>query len=107
MTDQKTAQPARRMARPLGALSATTASNGTSQAIAVTTFTPRPESKIALVIRLLERTEGASIEEIVAATSWLHHSTRAALTGLKTKGWVITKIRCDNVTRYFIAGLGA
>ena len=63
----------------------------------------RPESKIAMVARLLEREGGASLDEIVAATGWLPHTTRAALTGLKKKGRVIGKAKVDDVTRYAIA----
>ena len=69
--------------------------------------TPRPESKIARVTRLLERTEGASLAELVTATGWLPHTTRAALTGLKKKGKVIAKGKRDDVTCYFIAEPGA
>ena len=63
---------------------------------------PRPESKIALVTRLLERIEGASLDEMVAATGWLPHTTRAALTGLKKKGHAIRKAKVDDLTRYSI-----
>lgn len=107
MTNQKTAKPGRRMARTPGVLCGVTPHSKMFQTIAVAAPTPRPESKIALVIGLLKRAEGASLDELAAATSWLHHSTRAALTGLKKKGWVINKIKCDNVTRYFIAGPAA
>src|SRR3546814_18707183 len=47
-------------------------------------------SKTGLVLELLSRTDGATIEQIVEATGWLAHSTRAALTGLRTKGHFIT-----------------
>ena len=107
MTNQKTAKPGRRMARTPGVLCAATGDSETFQTTAVPAPTPRPGSKIALVIGLLQRAEGASLDELVAATSWLHHSTRAALTGLRKKGCVITKIKCGNVTRYFIAGPAA
>ena len=40
---------------------------------------------------------------MVAATGWLTHTTRAALTGLKKKGEVITKGKRGDVTCYFIA----
>jgi hypothetical protein len=64
---------------------------------------PNPErgpSKIASVIALLERPEGATLNEMVEATGWLPHSTRAALTGLKKKGHTITKDRRGDVTCY-------
>ena len=41
---------------------------------------PRGGSKLARVIALLERDHGATIEELIAATGWLAHTTRAALT---------------------------
>ena len=106
MTGQTTTKPARRMARPPVAISATTA-DSKSEVIAEVAPAPRRGSKLALVIRLLERAEGASLDEMVAHTSWLHHSTRAALTGLRKKGWVITRVKCDDATRYFIAGYAA
>ena len=50
---------------------------------------PRPArtgTKQALVIELLARGDGASIEELTAATGWLHHSTRAVLSRLRSAG---------------------
>lgn len=64
---------------------------------------PRPGSKIASVIAMLQRNEGASLDELVLATSWLPHTTRAALTGLRKKGHVINKRSVDNTTRYCIS----
>lgn len=43
----------------------------------------RPASRQTLVIDLLARKEGASLDEMIAATGWLPHTTRAALTGLR------------------------
>lgn len=51
--------------------------------------TPRSGSKIAVVLELLQRPEGASIDELVAATQWLPHTIRAALTGLRKRGHAI------------------
>ena len=51
---------------------------------------PRAPSKIAQVLALLHRTEGATLAELVEATGWLPHTTRAALTGLR-KGHVLAK----------------
>ena len=51
----------------------------------------RGESKIAGVIALLKRDEGATLPELVEATGWLAHTTRAALTGLRKKGHVLGK----------------
>jgi hypothetical protein len=62
----------------------------------------RAQSKIAMVLALLERSEGATLDEMIEATGWLPHTTRAALTGLKKKGHSITKSKRDDVTCYFI-----
>ena len=64
---------------------------------------PRPNSKTALIIGLLSRTGGASLDEMAAATGWQPHTTRAALTGLRKKGHTVAKDKVDNVTRYSIA----
>src|SRR6202051_4773976 len=39
---------------------------------------PRGGSKLARVLALLERDHGATIAELIAATGWLAHTTRAA-----------------------------
>ena len=50
----------------------------------------KPQSKSALVLELLVRPEGATIDQLIAATGWLPHTTRAALTGFKKKGHVLS-----------------
>ena len=57
---------------------------------------PRGGSKLAQVIELLERDHGATIEELIAATGWLAHTTRAALTGLRKRGYIVTIDRSDD-----------
>ena len=59
-------------------------------------------NKSDLVIGLLQRTGGATLVEMIAATGWLPHSTRAALTGLKKKGHPLTSEKTDGVRRYRI-----
>src|SRR3954453_1275641 len=49
------------------------------------------ETKQALVLGLLQRKQGASLAELVAATSWLPHTTRAALTRLRQCGHDLQK----------------
>ena len=66
----------------------------------------RGPSKIAAVIALLEREQGATLAEMIEATGWLPHTTRAALTGLKKKGHTVTKDKRDDVTCYRIAKAG-
>jgi hypothetical protein len=46
---------------------------------------------------------GATLDEMVAATGWLPHTTRAALTGLKKKGHLVTSEKVDDLRRYRVA----
>jgi Protein of unknown function (DUF3489) len=48
-------------------------------------------SKRAQIIALMQRKSGATLDEMVEATGWLPHTTRAALTGLRHKAFDITK----------------
>jgi Protein of unknown function (DUF3489) len=57
---------------------------------------PRGGSKLAQVIELLERDHGATIVELIAATGWLAHTTRAALTGLRKRGYALVIDRSDD-----------
>ena len=68
----------------------------------VTPSIPRPGSKLMEVIELLRRDHGATIDELIGATDWLPHTTRAALTGLRKRGYAITRDRSDGVARYMI-----
>lgn len=60
-------------------------------------------TKIASVLELLGRSQGASLDELVTTTGWLPHTTRAALTGLKKKGHSVAREKVAGVTRYRIA----
>jgi hypothetical protein len=57
---------------------------------------PRGGSKLARVIGLLERDHGATIAELIAATGWLAHTSRAALTGLRKRGYAVAIDRSDD-----------
>jgi hypothetical protein len=63
----------------------------------------KPASKIGMVADLLRRKGGATLAELVAATGWLPHTTRAALTGLRKKGHGIERGIRNGVTTYSIA----
>ena len=65
---------------------------------------PRAPTKATIVVELLRRPEGATLNELVNATGWLPHTTRAALTGLRKKGHVVEKTKRDDATCYRIAG---
>jgi hypothetical protein len=77
-------------------------SNSSAIREGVTRSMPRPGSKLMEVIELLRRDHGATIDELIGATNWLPHTTRAALTGLRKRGYAITRDRSDGVTRYTI-----
>ena len=51
----------------------------------------RDGSKLALVIEHLRRTDGATIIDLTDATGWLRHTTRAALTGLRKRGYAVIR----------------
>jgi len=60
-------------------------------------------SKKALVLNLLSRQQGATLAELIDATGWLPHTTRAALTGLRKKGHNLAKGKRGEVTCYTVA----
>lgn len=66
--------------------------------------TPERTTKATLVLGLLMRTDGATLPELIEATGWLPHTTRAALTGLRKKGHDIARTKRDGATCYRIAG---
>jgi Protein of unknown function (DUF3489) len=57
---------------------------------------PRAGSKQALIISLLQREGGATLDDLIAETDWLPHTTRAALTGLRKKGYTIEKSKRED-----------
>jgi hypothetical protein len=50
---------------------------------------------MARVIALLQRDQGATLADLIAATDWLPHTSRAALTGLRKRGYVVALDRSD------------
>jgi hypothetical protein len=54
---------------------------------------PRDGSKLATVIEYLQRADGATIVDLTQATGWLPHTTRAALTGLRKRGYAVIRER--------------
>jgi hypothetical protein len=63
---------------------------------------PRSGSKLARVIELLRRNRGATIDELIDATGWLAHTTRAALTGLRKRGYEVVIDRSEDGSFYRI-----
>ena len=65
---------------------------------------PRDGTKISQVVGLLQRDDGATLDEVIAATGWLPHTSRAALTGLRKRGYTIEKhLNAEGRRSYIIA----
>ncbi|WP_439495820.1 DUF3489 domain-containing protein [Bosea sp. (in: a-proteobacteria)] len=60
-----------------------------SQAPRSQTSRPKASSKLGIVLGLLEDPAGASLRKLVEVTGWLPHTTRAALTGLRKRGFPV------------------
>jgi hypothetical protein len=63
-------------------------------------------TKRARIIAMLSSEEGASLDDLIKATGWLPHTTRAALTGLRQKGFSIERLQREDRTSVYriIAG---
>jgi len=66
---------------------------------------PRSGSKQALLVAMLARDKGATLAALVDATGWLPHTTRAAITGLRKRGFAIERTRHERLgSLYRIVG---
>jgi hypothetical protein len=66
---------------------------------------PRPGSKQALLVAMLAKDKGATLTSLVEATGWLPHTTRAAITGLRKRGFAIERTRHEKLgSLYRIVG---
>ena len=99
----KLVKPQRRMARPASQEAEGASPSATVSLLRQPVAAPKAVTKTAAVITLLERDTGATLTELIAATSWLPHTTRAALTGLRKKGHVIERSKRGEETCYRIA----
>ncbi len=66
----------------------------------------RPETKQAMLIAMLSRPEGATINQLVEATAWQWHTIRGAISGALRKklGLTIVSQRIEGKTLYRIPG---
>ena len=48
------------------------------------------------MLHLLGREQGATLEDLIAATGWLAHTTRAALTRLRQRGYVLARSKGED-----------
>ncbi|WP_164516387.1 DUF3489 domain-containing protein [Minwuia thermotolerans] len=56
----------------------------------------RPGTRQAQLLDLLQREEGADIDEMVHLTGWQPHSVRAVLTGFRKRGVEVTRTKEGN-----------
>ena len=65
-------------------------------------ITAKAPTKSSAVLTLMQRDQGATLAELVEATDWQPHTTRAMLTGLRKKGHAIERRKRDDVTCYHL-----
>ena len=61
----------------------------------------RSGTKQAAVVDLLTREKGATLSELANAMGWLPHTTRAALTGLRRRGYAVGSSTTANGERSY------
>jgi hypothetical protein len=66
----------------------------------------RPHGKLGRVLDALSTEPGATLEELVTLTGWQPHSARAALTGLRQRGFSITLAEQHGRKAYRLAAAG-
>lgn len=65
---------------------------------------PRPDSKMAQDLHLLRQQEGVALADLGELTGWQPHSIRAALSGLRKRGYVVEHAIRDGAARYYLLG---
>lgn len=69
---------------------------------------PPRRAQQSLILALLARPSGASLEELAVATGWLPHTMRAALVRLRQKGGSIEREQGkEKISRYRLAAATA
>jgi hypothetical protein len=59
---------------------------------------PRVGSKLDRLLGMVSTDQGATLDELIGATGWLPHTARAALTGLRKRGYNVRLMRGDRET---------
>jgi len=62
---------------------------------------PAKGTRAAQLVAMLSRKQGATLADIVKATAWKPHTARAALTGLKKRGFQITSEKPEGGVRTY------
>ena len=87
------ASPALSPARPTSRRASCTAPPAAPAS--VTTRTTGKITKRDQLAAILVRDEDATVDQMISATGWLRHTTRAALTGLRKAGYAIDSDKID------------
>lgn len=87
-----------------GGVAVASSSQGASDASVLHGDTARPlppgQSKSRQLLAMLQRPEGASIDNLCQALGWLPHTVRAALSRLRGNGHAIVKHKQEGITCY-------
>jgi hypothetical protein len=67
---------------------------------ALPTAEPRRGSKAAAVLKLISRTRGATMAELIAESGWQAHTVRAHLSGLRKKHVIMKETRRSGEATY-------
>ncbi len=66
---------------------------------------PEKGTRAAQLVAMLKRKQGATLADIVKATAWKPHTARAALTGIRKRGFEIISEKPEGKERtYRISG---
>ena len=99
-TERKNSKPAVKAAVTRPAKSPRRANKRAPEATTPVAAPARQVTKRDQLVALLDRDEGATLDQMIGATGWLPHTTRAALTGLRKAGYAIDSDKIDGVRTY-------
>jgi DNA-binding IclR family transcriptional regulator len=68
---------------------------------------PREHSKASRIVELLQTGTGTSLDDMIEATGWQAHTVRAAMTGLRKRGYVIERHVEGSVTVWSLSKAAA
>jgi DNA-binding MarR family transcriptional regulator len=108
MTDTNITKPAHKRIRKTarGAQSEAGGASGPKVLQKTLVAPAKTQTKAALILQMLQHPDGATLEQLIAATGWLPHTMRAALTGLRKRGHTLTSEKQDGVRRYRVHAAG-
>lgn len=67
---------------------------------------PREGSKQAKLVIMLSRKSGVTLETASEALGWLPHTTSATMTGLRKRGYDITRLKRENKDSLYVIHAG-